>query len=202
MKELKERLTGAGIPYVSECMGGNIEGVRIGHMYIIEHGSGEGYYFGDLEDEGNQSYTLEEVFELVVKYKEEEKMKERIKKMFDLERIKKFVENNINQVEWEEEESGRARRMLVVETLVDGAHGAYIPGMVLEMFGQAEGYDLEDPYNYDKNETIYDALMFLEYEINECLNELLPSKGMYYVGYYDADGSYCLFYEEEREECM
>ena len=65
--------------------------------------------------------------------------------------------------------------------------------MVLEMFGQAEGYDLEDPYNYEQNETIHDALMFLENEINECLNELLPSKGMYYVGYYDADGSYCLF---------
>ena len=50
--------------------------MRIGHMYIIEHGSGE-EYFGDLEDEGNQSYTLEEVFELVAKYKEEEKMKEK-----------------------------------------------------------------------------------------------------------------------------
>lgn len=168
-------------------------------MYIIEHGSGKGYYFGDLEDKGNHSYTLEEVIELVAKYKEEEKMKERIKEMFDLERIKKFVESNINQTEWIEVMPGEKRRILVIETLVDGGYGAYIPGMVLEMFGRADGYDLEDPYN-EKNDTIHDELMFLEYEINECLNELLPSKGVYYVGYYDADGSYCLFYEEEEEE--
>lgn len=73
MKKLKERLASAGIPYVSECMGGNIEGVRIGHMYIVEHGSGKGYYFGTLDDENDTSYTLEEVLELVAKYKEEEK---------------------------------------------------------------------------------------------------------------------------------
>ncbi len=64
MKRIKESLTNAGIPYVSECLGGNIEGVRIGQMYIVEHGSGEGYYFGTLEDESDACYTLEEVLEL------------------------------------------------------------------------------------------------------------------------------------------
>ena len=68
--------------------------------------------------------------------------------------------------------------------------------MILELFGQAEGFDLENPYNHDKNETIYDALEYLENEVNQCLNELLPSKGTYYIGYHEADGSYCLFYEE------
>jgi hypothetical protein len=76
MKKIKEALTKAGIPYVSECLGGNIEGLQIGHdMYIVEHGSGVGYYFGDLEDESDTSYTLEEVLELVAKYKEEEDAK-------------------------------------------------------------------------------------------------------------------------------
>ena len=70
MQRIKRELTKAGIPYVSECMGGNIEGVRIGNTYIIEHGSGTGYYVGDLEDEGNTNYTLEEVLELAKKYKE------------------------------------------------------------------------------------------------------------------------------------
>ncbi len=65
MKRIKEALANAGIPYVSECLGGNIEGVRLGHgMYIVEHGSGEGYYFGNLEDESGACYTLEEVLEL------------------------------------------------------------------------------------------------------------------------------------------
>lgn len=74
MKKIKERLTKAGIPYVSECLGGNIEGLQIGHdTYIVEHGSGKGYYFGTLDDENDTSYTLEEVLELVAKYKEEEK---------------------------------------------------------------------------------------------------------------------------------
>ena len=45
-------------------MGGNIEGIRIGNMYIVENGSGEGYYFGTLEDEGDTSFTLEQVLEL------------------------------------------------------------------------------------------------------------------------------------------
>jgi hypothetical protein len=67
------------------------------------------------------------------------------------------------------------------------------------MFEQAEGYDLENPYNWEKNATIHDALMFLENEVNNCLNELLPSKGRYYVGYHEFDGSYCLFYEEVDE---
>ena len=88
---------------------------------------------------------------------------------------------------------------MVIETLVPGGHGAYIPGMVLELFGQAEGYDLENPYNWEKNETIHEALMFLENEINDCLDELLPPKGKYYVGYHEFDGSYCLFYEECEE---
>ena len=65
MKRIKESLTNAGIPYVSECLGGNIEGIRIKRMYIVEHGSGEGYYFGTLEDENDACYTLEDVLELV-----------------------------------------------------------------------------------------------------------------------------------------
>ena len=64
MERIKEALTKAGIPYVTECLGGNIEGIRIGNMYIVEHGSGEGYYFGTLEDENDACYTLEEALEL------------------------------------------------------------------------------------------------------------------------------------------
>jgi hypothetical protein len=132
--------------------------------------------------------------------KEEGKMKERIKEVFNLEWIREFAEKNIDYTEWIEEECGEKRKILLIETLVSGGYGAYIPGLVLEMFGQAEEYDLENPYNYDKNETIHDALMFLENEISDCLNELLPSKGRYYVGYHEYDGSYCLFYEEYGEE--
>ena len=126
-------------------------------------------------------------------------MKEIIKKTFDLDWIKRFAEKNIENTEWVEEEFGETRKVLVIETLVSGGYGAYIPGLVLGIFGQAEGYDLENPYNWEKNETIHDALMFLENEVNDCLNELLPSKGRYYVGYHECDGSYCLFYEEYEE---
>lgn len=126
-------------------------------------------------------------------------MKERIKEIFNLKRIREYVEKNIDQVEWIEEDGGK-QRTLVIDTLFDGRLGAYIPGWVLELFGQAEDYDLEDPYNLEKNETIYDALMFLENEVNQCLNELLPAKGVYYMGYHEADGSYCLFYTEYEEE--
>ena len=64
MERVKKGLDKAGISYVTECMGGNIEGIRIGNMYILEHGSGEGYYFGTLEDESDTSFTLEQVLEL------------------------------------------------------------------------------------------------------------------------------------------
>jgi hypothetical protein len=127
-------------------------------------------------------------------------MEERIKEIFNLEWIKEFAEKNIESTEWIEEDGEETRRILVIDTLFDGGHGSYIPGMVLELFGQADGYDLEDPYNLEKNETIYDALACLEDEVNDCLNRLLPSKGYYYVGYHEADGSYCLFYEEYEEE--
>lgn len=72
MKKIKEALAKAGIPYVSENLGGNIEGLQVGTVYIVEHGSGKGYYFGNLEDESNVCCTLEEVLWLVAKYKEEE----------------------------------------------------------------------------------------------------------------------------------
>ncbi len=127
-------------------------------------------------------------------------MEEKLKEIFNLEWIKDFAEKNIRDMEWIEEGCGEKRRVLVIDTLFDGGHGAYIPGMVLDLFGQAEGYDLEDPYNPEKNETIYDALASLEDEVNNCLNRLLPSKGSYYVGYHEADGSYCLFYEEYEEK--
>lgn len=127
-------------------------------------------------------------------------MEERLKEIFDLEWIRNFTETNINSTEWIEEECGEKRRILVVDTLFDGSHGARIPGMVLELFGLAEGYDLEDPYNHELNEGIYDELLFLEDEVNDSLNQLLPSKGMYYMGYNISDGSYCLFYEEYEEE--
>ena len=110
-------------------------------------------------------------------------MKERIKEIFNLKRIREYVEKNIDQVEWIEEDGGK-QRTLVIDTLFDGRLGAYIPGWVLELFGQADEYDLENPHNLEKNEGIYDALMFLEDEVNECLNRLLPSKGMYYIGYH------------------
>ena len=71
MQQIKRELAKAGIPYASECLGGNIQGVRIGEMYIVEHGSGAGYYFGDLEDAGEACYTLQEVLELAEKYWEE-----------------------------------------------------------------------------------------------------------------------------------
>ena len=126
-------------------------------------------------------------------------MKQKLSEMFDLEWIQKLAEKNIKDTELVEEEFGETRKVLVIETLVHGGYGSYIPGLVLGMFGQAEGYDLENPYNLEKNETIHDALMFLEDQINDCLNELLPSKGRYYVGYHESDGSYCLFYEEYEE---
>ena len=128
-------------------------------------------------------------------------MEQKLREVFDLEWIRDFAERNIRGSEWiEEDYDGEKRRILVIETLVHGGHGAYIPGMVLELFGQAEGYDLEDPYNYEVNGTIHDTLMYWENEINKCLNELMPSKGRYYVGYHEYDGSYCLFYEEYEEE--
>ena len=68
MQQIERELTETGIPYASECLGGNIQGVRIGEMYIVEHGSGEGYYFGTLEDSEDVCYTLEEVLELAKKY--------------------------------------------------------------------------------------------------------------------------------------
>ena len=126
-------------------------------------------------------------------------MKQKLRELFNLEWIQKFVEENIDHTDWIEQDCGEKRRILEVVTLLHGANGAYIPGLVLEMFEQAEGYDLENPYNWEKNATIYDALMFLENEVNNCLNELLPSKGRYYVGYHEFDGSYCLFYEEYEE---
>lgn len=126
-------------------------------------------------------------------------MKQKLREMFDLEWIQKFAEKNIANTDWIEESCEGTRKLLVIETLFHGAHGAYIPGMVLKLFGHEEGYDLGNPYNWEKNETIHDALMFLEDEINDCLNELLPSKGRYYVGYHECDGSYCLFYEEYEE---
>ena len=126
-------------------------------------------------------------------------MKERIKEIFNLKRIREYVEKNIDQVEWIEEDGGK-QRTLVIDTLFDGRLGAYIPGWVLELFGQADEYDLENPHNLEKNEEIYDALTCLEDEVNECLNQLLPAKGTYYVGYNEADGSYCLFYTEYKEE--
>jgi len=126
-------------------------------------------------------------------------VKEKIEEIFDLKRIREYAEANIQHTEWVEEEYGEKRKILEIATLFHGANGAYIPGMVLELFGQAEGYDLEDPCS-EKNATIYDALISLEIEVNKCLNELLPAKGTYYMGYHEADGSYCLFYEEYEEE--
>ena len=127
-------------------------------------------------------------------------VEQRLREIFDLDKIKNFAEQNIHDCEWIEDVCGERRRILVIDTLADGAHGAYIPGMILELFGQADGYDLEDPYNWEKNDTIYDALESLENEVTDCLNQLLPSKGTYYIGYHEADGSYCLFYEELAEE--
>lgn len=75
MQRIKRELTEAGIPYASECLGGDIEGLRVGSMYIIEHGSGQGYYFGNLEDESDTCRTVEEVLELAEKYWEETETK-------------------------------------------------------------------------------------------------------------------------------
>jgi len=71
MKRIKESLTNAGIPYDSECLGGDIEGLRIGTMYVVEHGSGQGYYFGNLEDESYTCRTVEEVLELAKQVRKE-----------------------------------------------------------------------------------------------------------------------------------
>lgn len=127
-------------------------------------------------------------------------MEEKVKEIFNLEWIKNFAEANIDQLEWIEVAPEEKRRILVIDTLFDGGHGIYIPGMVLELFGLAGEYDLEDPYNWEKNTTMYDALEYLENKVNDTLNRLLPSRGYYYMGFHEYDGSYCLFYEEEYKE--
>ena len=126
-------------------------------------------------------------------------MKEKLREIFELDQIQEYAEANIGSTEWIEEDGGGKRKILEIVNLFHSAHGAYIPGMVLEFFGEAGEFDLEDPYN-EKNETIYEALEQLENEVNRCLNELLPSKGQFYIGYHEYDGSYCLFYEEYDEE--
>jgi len=50
-------------------------------------------------------------------------MKERIEEVFNLEWMKNFVEKNIDCTEWIEEEYGETRKVLLIETLVSGAHG-------------------------------------------------------------------------------
>jgi len=127
-------------------------------------------------------------------------MERKLREIFDLDWIRDFTEAHVEQAEWIEIRPGEKRRTLVIETLVSGAHGAYIPGMILEMFGRAEEFDLENPYNYEKNEWMYDALQDLEDEVSDYLNESLQPKGIYYMGFHEYDGSYCLFYEEEYEE--
>ncbi len=125
-------------------------------------------------------------------------MEQKIKEIFDLERIRDFVEAHIGQTGYVEEDCGERRKVLVVDTLIDGGHGAYIPGMVLVLFGRVDQYDMADLYDPEASEVLYDTLTCLEDEVNDCLNELLPSKGRYYIGYHEYDGSYCLFYEEEE----
>ena len=50
-------------------------------------------------------------------------MKERIKEMFDLEFIRR-LRKTIGSSDWTEEDCGETRRILVIETLVHGGHGA------------------------------------------------------------------------------
>lgn len=128
-------------------------------------------------------------------------MKERVKELFDLDWIKKYAEDNIDYTDWIEECCEGKRKVFLIETLVSSYQTAYAPGLILDMIGKAEGFDLVDPYNWEKNATIHDELAYWENKINDCLNKLLPSKGRYYVGYHKYDKSYCLFYEEyEKEE--
>ena len=123
--------------------------------------------------------------------------------IFDLDRIKALTEAHIDEAEWIEGPCGEKRRILVIDTLVDSWHGHHIPEIVLELFGEADGYGPELPEDadeYDKSAWVYDTLMLLENTIADALNELLPSKGYYYMDFHESDGSYCLFYEEEYEE--
>ena len=155
----------------------------------------------DFERQNWQYTYLANFWKITNREWEEKKVEYILKEIFDLDWIQEYTKKNIDLTEWIEEGDGEKRKILLITTLVSSGHGAYIPGIVLELFGRAEGYDLEDPYNLEANETIYDALAYLEDEVNECLNKLLPSKGTYYIGYHEADGSYCLFYEEiEKEE--
>jgi len=119
--------------------------------------------------------------------------------VFDLEQIRGYAEAHIDEAEWIDGPWGERRRTLVIETLVDGWHGHHIPAMVLELFGEADGYGPEDPH-YSKGEWTLDTLMLLENTITDALNEALPSKGYYYMDFHESDGSYCLFYEEYEEE--
>lgn len=140
--------------------------------------------------------------ELLRAAKEERKMEQRLKEVFDLDRIRAFTEAHIDDAEWIEVRPGERRRILVIETLVSGAHGIHIPGMVLDIFERADEFDLNNPYNWEKNEWMYDALQDLEDEVNDYLNESLQPKGIYYMGFHEYDGSYALFYEEWEEDDM
>lgn len=119
--------------------------------------------------------------------------------VFDLDQIREYAEAHIDEAEWIDGPWGERRRTVVIETLVDGWHGHHIPGMVLEIFGEADGYGPEDPH-YTKGEWTMDMLLLLENSISDALNDALPSKGYYFIGFCEDDGSYCLFYEEYKYE--
>lgn len=119
--------------------------------------------------------------------------------VFDLDRIRDYAEAHIDDAEWIDGPWGEKRRTLVIDTLVDGWHGHHIPEMVLELFGEADGYGPEDPH-YSKGEWTMDMLLLLENSISDALNDALPSPGYYFIGFREDDGSYCLFYEEYKYE--
>ena len=83
-------------------------------------------------------------------------LKGRIEEIFDLNRIQSFVEQNIHDTEWIEVMPGEKRRILVIETLVDGEwclhsrHGS-------ELLGERR-IRLEDPYS--EKEWIHDVNVF------------------------------------------
>lgn len=118
-------------------------------------------------------------------------MREILERLFDLDKVRHIAERNINSNDvWEDE----TWVYTVVDVLVDGAHGAYIPIIVLEMFGKEVAS--QNPYDA-RNEFLHDDLFSIMYEAGEVMTELIGLRGTFFFDYYETDGSFCLFYMEE-----
>ena len=179
------------VTYPNETVAKVFEEVLVAYINDVADDSafGETYHGREAED------IFRQLNNHMDKYFSRENNEIFVNDIFDMDALYETIDNETNQEPIAEEDG---HRTWLITTIVSGGHGSHIPKLLCMML---DGPGKNLTANPDDYIELCERAEYHWAKVADQLNVLMKDDfpGVFYFGFFEADGSYCLFYDEDEE---